>query len=226
MVMTSPIKKQKLKKTRTQPKKVEVILSTDNPCNLAAINHAISRDDVRERFDHIAHILKTGQPEERLDINFDVEDLTAVRIKRIFRLLDLYFYNKTLFAAIKSKGIKIFFEYFPFNDEKFQACLKLVAITKESGELVELHFMINKNRFHESAKYRVTNGIKVRHKLEAFTISALHEISHAIIYSFCGHLQGHGETFLNLNSKLHGSSPTIFEYKDEAPTQPKQKVKK
>jgi hypothetical protein len=205
--------KKKVKKNR----KVEVILSTDNPCNLAAINLAISRDDVRARFDQIATILQSGRPEERLDINFEADDLTAIHIKRIFKLLDLYFYNATLFPAIYSKGIKIFFEYFPFNDEKFQACLKLVAITKESGKLVELHFMINKNRFQESAKYRVTNGIRVRHKLEAFTISALHEISHAIIYSFCGHLQGHGETFLNINSKLHGASPTIFEYKDETP---------
>ena len=129
----------------------------------------------------------------------------------------MYFWNRSVFSTIRSKNIKIFFEIFPFGDNAIQPqpCQKTVAMFNRENQIREVHFMVNSLRYKESAKYRITNGIKVKHKLQALLISCLHEMIHGIIYVFCGQHVGHGETFLALNSKLHGADPYIFEYKDE-----------
>ena len=97
--------------------------------------------------------------------------------------------------------------------------MKTMAIHRNKKDLIEIHFQINQNRFGDSARHRITNGIKVRHKLEALCVSGLHEFVHCLIYSYCGDKQGHNATFLNINHKIHGSDPNIFEYRDENPAE-------
>ena len=198
---------------------IQYILSTDNPCQLANINIAISRKESLKRINHIIDIMSTGKEEQRLDPNFETKDLTAPKVKRLFRLLNKFFYNGTLLRTIKKNQIRIFWEIFPFNEEPYQACLKTLCVSAiQSKKPVELHFMINTNRFEESAKYRITNGIQVQNKLQALAVSGLHEFTHAIQYTFCPELQGHNSLFGNLNYKLHGSDKEIFEYRDEIPS--------
>src|SRR5690349_18017864 len=113
--------------------KVEFILSTTKPCELAGVNFSLTLDQARSRFDQIAEMMSTGPKHKRLERNFDVNDLDCEKIKRVFRLLNSYFYNGTLFPAMKQKGVEIFFAYFPFDDETFQPCLKMFAIRKNGS---------------------------------------------------------------------------------------------
>lgn len=197
---------------------IQYILSTDNPCQLANLNMAISRKDSLKRIQQVIDIMGTGPEELRLSPNFETNELTPEKVKRLFRLLSKFFYNQSLLRTIKKNQIRIYWEVFPFNEEPYQACLKTLCVSAtNSKKPLELHFMINKNRFEESAKYRITNGIPVNNKLEALAISGLHEFIHAIQYTFCPNLQGHNDTFGNLNHKLHGSDKNIYEYRDEIP---------
>jgi hypothetical protein len=196
---------------------VQVILSVSNPCDLETLNIVTSQEHALERMDVIARILQTGPLDQRLSFDFAIEDLTAEKLKRVFRLLDVYFWNRSVFSNIRAKDIKIFFEIFPFGENPAhpQPCQKTVAMFNRENQIREIHFMVNTHRYKESAKYRITNGIKVKNKLQALLISCLHELIHGIIYTYCGQHVGHGDTFLALNSKLHGADPLIYEYKDE-----------
>lgn len=200
---------------------LQVIVSPLRPCDIAKFNLHISREEAMRRYDQIAEIIgNTGPMHLRLEKRFQLTDLTIDKIKRLFRILDMYFYNRTFFPALAKEKVRIFWELFPFDDNDFQPCLKMMAISRKRGQGVsEVHFQVNQNRFHDSANYRITNGVKARYKLEALMISCLHEMTHGLVYVYCPQQQGHNETFLAINSKIHGSDPTIFEYRDDIPLQ-------
>lgn len=201
-----------------EPSHVQVILSTSNPCELSQLSLATSQEHARERFNHVINLMGTGPAHLRLSPNFEIEELTVEKLMRLFLLLDQSFYSATLFPQIDKKGVRLFVALFPFNSAKSEPSMKTVGISNNpDGILEEIQIFVNTNRYGKSAMYRTTNGIRAHCKLEALIISALHEITHAIQYVWCGTEIGHKESFLQLNHKIHGANRYVFEYRDDLP---------
>lgn len=84
----------------------------------------------------------------------------------------------------------------------------------EKKELFHVVFHFNINRFGDSARCRVTNGIKVRHKLEALITTILHEMAHFWLRLACNTPQGHNHRFKSYNHHINGAHPHKIGFHD------------
>lgn len=197
------------------PGHLRVTMSVTNPCDLWKSNLVTSQIQASELRQIIMDKMSS-----HLKFDFDVKDLTASKIKRLIRLLDMYFYNNTLVRSVKARGVRLLCEtcHFYKPDEHQptkQPCAKTVAVFRQGEtvpEMVSVKF--NLNRYGTSAKFRNTNGIDVRNKLEAVVITALHELVHVIIYVWCSEKQGHGKIFKHINQKVNGHDFDSFTFYD------------
>jgi hypothetical protein len=199
-------------------------LITKNPCYIPWEHHPELKLKEHERkffIDKVTTFLETPgkcADEFLLNRNFHSRDLTREKIRFLCNCIDMAFYGGLLLHRVREiLNVEILFDYGPFesNLHVLQPCAKTVFSThKETEKLVRVVFHFNSNRFGDSARCRETNGIQVRHKVEALLTTMLHEFAHLFLRISCNKTQGHGQKFQLYNSYINGASPGKFSYQD------------
>lgn len=156
----------------------------------------------------------------RIEDDFDCEDLNADKLRYLFNALDKLFHGGRLLARVRGEHkAEIWFHYEAFSSdtEEEQPCAKTIFSSNrdtKDKELLSVAFSINLNRFGDTARCRETNGIRVRHKLEALCQTCLHELAHLFWKIACKQAQGHNDKFLLFNHLVNGAHPGKFGYYD------------
>ncbi len=196
---------------------LRIVLSTTNPCSLWNAPSSIKRSP-----QHASELrdaaIKQIQAKYKVGLNFHADELNAELLRNVMIVLDQIFYANTLMSSIFRLGIKISFRVERFQQDQLQPVAKTIAFTRHGERRPEkLTFSFNRNRFGESACFRVTNGVPTRHKLEALLVTCLHELVHAMIFTFCRQDEGHGDIFKGINSAINGHHHDFFQYFDLPP---------
>jgi len=198
-------------------------IATD-PCNLdlAKLEEIKLSPEEREKMvDAVVKFLDSSEcPEHvRLKEDFSASELTAEHIRYVCNAMDRLIYGGRLLRKARLGNAEIWFSYnlFSLDPTKEQPCAKTVFSSRtdtEEKELVKVVFQFNRNRFGDSARCRETNGIQVRHKLEALITTTLHELEHLFWRLACKKPQGHNEKFRDFNHAINGAHPNKFGYRD------------
>jgi hypothetical protein len=199
-------------------------LITHNPCDVDWKRHPELQLTEKERvyfIDRLSNWIQTSlevRPELRLTEDFKASQLTPEKVRFLCNCIDTAFYNGDLLKRVREDmKCEILFDYKPFYKDPsiFQPCAKTVFSTREhTEELVKVMFCFNYNRFGDSARCRETNGIQVRHKLEALLTTMLHEFAHLFLKVACKKAQGHGRRFQDYNRVVNGAHKGKFSYQD------------